>query len=137
MLLAIDLALIIEKLVLISAPASMENLPKDFISMIKAPKSVASRFEKILEKKINMPLAHANLSRVFDKINVGETLIVHDRHDEVVPYSEATAVLENWKEAKLLVTENLGHFQLLKNPDLIEKVSGFVSKNDLVFNTAP
>lgn len=124
----IDNTISIEKLVLIGVPASMENLSNDFMNMIKAPRSVAKRFEKILENKIAMPLASAHLSIAFGKINVGETLVIHDRHDQVVPYSEATTVAESWEDTSLLVTENLGHFQLLKNPDLINRVAGFVAR---------
>ena len=73
-------------------------------------------------------MKEAHFSKAFKKIKVGETLVVHDRHDQVVPYSEATVVAETWNNASLLVTENLGHFQLLKNPDLIDKVSAFILK---------
>ncbi len=123
----IDNSISIEKLVLIGVPSSMENLSNDFMSMIKAPASVARRFEKILESKVGMSLANAHMSNAFEKINVGETLVVHDRHDQVVPYSEATVVAETWKDTSLLVTENLGHFQLLKNPELIRRVTNFVA----------
>ena len=122
----IDPSIAVEKLVLIGVPSSMENLSKDFMKMIKAPSVVAKKFDKILESKINMPLANANVSQAFDKIKVGETLVVHDRNDQVVPYSEAKAVAESWRDTTLLVTENLGHFQLLKNPDLVQKVVNFV-----------
>ena len=124
----IDNSIAIEKLVLIGVPSSMENLSADFMEMIKAPNSVSKQFEKILESKIDMPLSSANLHNSFEKINVGETLVVHDRHDEVVPYSEATAVAETWNNTSLLITENLGHFQLLKNPALVEKVTAFIVK---------
>lgn len=124
----IDNSISIEKLVLIGVPASMENLSNDFMSMIKAPTSVAKRFERILEGKVGMSLANAHLSHAFEKINVGETLVIHDRHDQVVPYSEATIVANTWKDTSLLVTENLGHFRLLKNPELIGKVTDFVTE---------
>lgn len=119
----------VDKLILIAVPSSMENLSKEFMAMIKAPRSIAKRFNKILESKINMPLENANLNQSFAKINVGETLVVHDRHDQVVPYSEAMAVFDSWEDTTLLVTENLGHFQLLKNPELVGKVVGFVKKD--------
>jgi len=124
----IDTSISIEKLVLIGVPSSMVNLSNDFMGMIKAPSTVARKFEDILESKIEMPLEEAHLNKAFKKIKVGETLVIHDRHDQVVPYSEATAVAETWYNTSLLVTENWGHFQLLKNPDLIDKVVAFVSK---------
>lgn len=124
----IDNSISIEKLVLIGVPSSMENLSKDFMKMIKAPSSVAKQFEKLMEDRINMPLADGHLGLAYQKVKVGETLVVHDREDEVIPLGEAEAVFEAWDNTSLLITEGLGHFQLMKNPDVIERVVGFVSK---------
>ena len=123
----LDNSISVDKLVLIGVPASMENISKDYMNMIKAPVSVAKRFDQILESKIDMPLADAHLSRAFEKIKVGETLVVHDKYDQVVPYSEALTVAESWQDTTLLMTENLGHFQLLKNTELVDRVTHFIT----------
>jgi pimeloyl-ACP methyl ester carboxylesterase len=122
----IDNSISIEKLVLIGVPSSMENLFKDFMKMIKAPSSVAKRFEKMLESRMNLPMAKAHISLAYQRLQVGETLVIHDREDQVVPLGEAQAVFEAWDNTSLMVTEGLGHFQLMKNPDVINRVAGFM-----------
>ncbi len=124
----IDNSISIEKLVLIGVPSSMENLSKDFTNLIKAPTSVAKRFEKMLEDRINMPLSEGHLGLAYQRVKVGETLVVHDREDQVIPLDEAHAVVETWENTSLLITEGLGHFLLMKNPDLIKRVTDFVKK---------
>lgn len=115
----------INKLVLIAAPSSLEHMADSFLGTIKAPTPVISRFYKILEDKIGISLSDAQVSKFYDQVQIGETLLVHDKKDEVVPFSEAEAVLENWPSAKLLASNGYGHFYLMKNPDVIEKVVEF------------
>jgi pimeloyl-ACP methyl ester carboxylesterase len=124
----IDNSISIEKLILIGVPSSMENLSKDFIKMIKAPASVAKRFEKMLEGRMNLPMAKAHISLAYQKLQVGETLVIHDREDQVVPLGEAQAVFEAWDNTSLLITEGLGHFQLMKNPDVMKRVADFMKR---------
>ncbi len=115
----------IKKLVLIAAPSSMEYMADSFLNAVKAPMPVISRFYKILEDKVGISMDEAQISKFYSQVKIGETLLVHDKKDEVVPFSEAESVLEKWDSAKLLATDGYGHFHLMKNPDVIEKVVAF------------
>jgi pimeloyl-ACP methyl ester carboxylesterase len=117
--------LFINKLVLIAVPSSMENMADSFIHLIKAPISVASGFYKILENRLGISLADAQVSNFFPNLKIGKTLLVHDKKDEVVPFSETESIIEKWDNASLLATDGYGHFQIMKNPDVVEKVVGF------------
>ncbi|MEZ4982237.1 MAG: hypothetical protein R2769_11760 [Saprospiraceae bacterium] len=52
------------------------------------------------------------------------SLIIHDEEDNVVPFSlpEHFQFLEN---AELAVTEGLGHYRILKNEAVLDKVPSF------------
>ena len=115
----------IKKLVLIAAPSSMEYMADSFIHAIKAPMPVVSRFYKILEDRLGIPLTDAQVSKFYPNLNIGKTLLVHDKKDEVVPFAEAEAILENWDDVRLLASDGYGHYQIMKNPDVIEKVVDF------------
>lgn len=115
----------IDKLVLIASPSSLEHMADHFLNFLKAPMPVVARFYKILESKINLPLTEAHVSKFQDQVNIGETLLVHDRKDEIVPFSEAETVLAKWDRTRLIASDGYGHFQLMKNPDVIDRVVAF------------
>jgi len=120
-----DCDLAIDQLVLIASPSSLEQMADHFLNFIKAPLPVASRFYKILESKIDLPLSEAQVSKFQSQVNIEKTLLVHDKKDEVVPFSEAESVLAAWEKTRLIASDGYGHFQLIKNPDVIDKVVDF------------
>ncbi|MCB0621097.1 MAG: alpha/beta hydrolase, partial [Saprospiraceae bacterium] len=80
----------------------------------------------ILEEKAKRPLEELDLSDAYPELNIREALIVHDRFDQIVPFSSARAIAAGWPNARLLVSEGYGHFRLMKNPDLIAEVAAFL-----------
>lgn len=53
-------------------------------------------------------------------------LVVHDRGDRVVPVGEGEAVAAAWPGAALLITKGLGHQRILRDPNVVREVAGFV-----------
>jgi pimeloyl-ACP methyl ester carboxylesterase len=53
-------------------------------------------------------------------------LIVHDRDDDEVPLTDAQALAQRWPRARLTVTQGLGHYRLLRDPETIEQVVQFI-----------
>ncbi|MCB0366836.1 MAG: alpha/beta hydrolase [Bdellovibrionaceae bacterium] len=55
-------------------------------------------------------------------------LLVHDTQDPDIPHSQSDQLKQKWYGAKLLSTENLGHFKILKDPKVINEIIGFISQ---------
>lgn len=115
----------VNKLVLIAAPSSMEYMADTFMGAIKAPMSVIGHFYKILENRLGIPLKDAQVSKFYDNLKIGNTLLIHDKKDKMVPFSEAESILNQWGSTRLLASDGYGHFQLMKNPDVVERVVAF------------
>ena len=124
----LDPGLSIDKLVYIAVPSSMLRVFENTVRGLRIPKRAAARFKQILEEKAKRPLEELDLSDAYPELNIREALIVHDRFDQIVPFSSARAIAEGWPHARLLVTEGYGHFRLMKNPDLIAQVAGFLAE---------
>ncbi|MFF1573944.1 alpha/beta fold hydrolase [Leifsonia sp. NPDC058292] len=54
------------------------------------------------------------------------TLVIHDREDKEIPYSEATALLQSWPSAELFTTTGLGHQRILRDPNVISHAVEFL-----------
>jgi hypothetical protein len=53
-------------------------------------------------------------------------LVIHDREDREVPFSEGAAVAGSWPGARLLATQGLGHSRILWHPGVVEETVRFL-----------
>lgn len=120
----------VEKLVLIATPNRLSLVLKSAIDMMGVPAKASQKFVNIIEQKLKRSVKETDISQANGKIRVKEALIVHDKNDEVVPFQAAEGIFDAWDNATLLVAEGLGHFKLLKNQSLIEKVAAFITTQD-------
>ncbi|MEL6865943.1 MAG: alpha/beta hydrolase [Bacteroidota bacterium] len=119
-------AIQIKRLVLIGVPSDLSKVLDYFMRSIKAPNAVRKRFFAIMESKINRPVEDTKVSAAYGQVDVEQALIVHDEEDEVVPMRSAKAIASGWPNSTLLVSKGLGHFRLVKNPKLVERVTNFI-----------
>jgi pimeloyl-ACP methyl ester carboxylesterase len=54
-------------------------------------------------------------------------LVIHDHHDETVPFSHGADIARCWPGATLIGTTGLGHSGLLHDPFVISQVLDFVA----------
>ncbi len=116
----------LDKLVLIGVPNRLEFVLEDALNVLKAPKSVARKFKNLIQTKVDVPIQEANVAASGSQLKLGEALIVHDKKDPIVPFSEAETTFQSWDNANLLVVDGLGHFKLMKDKAVVEKVVHFI-----------
>jgi hypothetical protein len=58
-------------------------------------------------------------------------LVVHDRDDDEVPWSDGAAIAAAWPGARLVTTEGLGHRRVLRDPRVVELAVSFVSRGEV------
>jgi len=123
----LDPTIEIEKLVLIAVPASTQKVVRQAMDVMNLPMPVQKRFREIMSAKLNhLPFAETDVHHALGKANVREVLVVHDKFDESVPFESAELVFERWDHVSLLVTQGFGHFRLMKQPEVIERVTRFI-----------
>ena len=57
-------------------------------------------------------------------------LIVHDRGDAEIPYQDGVDTAAAWPGAELLTTEGLGHRLILRDPEVVERATRFVTTGE-------
>lgn len=66
----------------------------------------------------------------FDVLGVDSmppTLIVHDRQDKQVAYTQGEQIADAWSSADLVTTDGLGHLRILRDPEVVSRVVDFVT----------
>lgn len=114
------------KLVLIATPDSMKKVLEDTTQTLRLPKSVQKAFFKMVENRLQREISEADVSRAAGLLHLQEAMLVHDLQDPIVPFATSEHIYKHWENVILVVTEGLGHYRLMKNPDLIERVAAFL-----------
>lgn len=124
----LDPTIKVSKLVLIGVPNRLKWVIQDALDTMKTPKAASKHFIKIIEDKIQAKVREMDIQRAYDKMQVQDALIIHDKRDYVVPFSNAEAIHAGWPNSTLLIAEGYGHYRLMKNPELIGRVGAFVAE---------
>ncbi len=117
----------VEKLVLIAVPDSIHKVLDGVAQTFKLPNSIKKIFFKQVENRLKKPIKEVDVSLSYNKLPVKESLLVYDLQDAVVPFSAGENIYKHWDNTTMLVAEGYGHYRMMKNPDLIERVAGFIN----------
>jgi len=122
----LDPSIELEKFVTIGTPAAFSYPIYNGLNTMNAPPMVRKYFIEKIESVTGMELEKTNFEYLNPFLKIEKTLIVHDKQDEQVNFAEAQKIVKHWKNAELQVTDGFGHFHLIKNPEVIERVVNFI-----------
>ena len=114
-----------KKIVSIGAAASIEESIKDFCYFLGFSDEVKSMLIKYIEEKYGVSLEDHGANKLAKGLK-SKGLIIHDKTDHSVDVKSAEAIHSNWKNSELMITEDLGHNKILKDADVINKITEFV-----------
>ncbi len=117
----------IDKLVLIAVPARTTQVVSDYLELIAMPRPGRVRFRDMLQNHYNhLTFSAVDVENSLANANVNKVLVVHDRSDTAVTFESAGRIFENHANVSMLVTHGFGHFQLVKQKPVIERVTAFI-----------
>jgi pimeloyl-ACP methyl ester carboxylesterase len=123
---AVARGLRVERVVMISGPASFEGVVDRFETAIRLPGRARARLRARLERRGGAAAEELDVARLARSMRV-PALIVHDPDDAEVPFSEAEAIVRAWPGATLHRTSGLGHRRLLRDPATVDAAVAFVT----------
>ncbi len=116
----------IKKIILL-APVSDNRVIFDlYFNFLGTNARVKSGFYDFFKKKYGNP--EALIVSEFAKDFSVKALIIHDKNDEIVPYSQSEKIKAAWENSELILTENLGHS--LRKDIIYDKVMNFLDANE-------
>jgi len=115
----------VEKFILIAGPNRVADIFASFAQAMKLPNTVLTIFHQKVQaiSKRNIE----TMSAVeFLKYYRGESLLIHDQSDRIVPFSEAETVARGI-EGNLFATTGFGHFRILAAKNVLKKITNFLT----------
>lgn len=111
-----------QQLILVAPPASIRTVVDRMLQQMSLSRSARTTFETLFEGKFG-PRVWQDFS--FEGIGpllatATDTVIIHDRKDREIPWSEGEQVSMTISNARLCSTDRLGHYRILRANAFLE-----------------
>ncbi|WED43265.1 alpha/beta hydrolase [Legionella cardiaca] len=126
-ILATDKGFSVSKLVLVSSPCDLQKIFDNFTHFMGLSPRSRRYFQSYIEKEAALKVRDVQPKEIIKRIGK-PILIIHDKKDAEVPYSEALQLTADLHDYDYLFTEGLGHRRILKSEQLLDKIVSFFRK---------
>lgn len=117
----------VEKAILIAAPNRYGKINERFCDAVGLSPEARHHFLNIVSYKVGFQIRESQLASYFSRVNQ-EVLLIHDRNDKELPYTESEELALSNAKSKLIITDGHGHRRILKADILVEKCVEFMRK---------
>ena len=115
------------QLATIAAPSSVADAMTQFGKKLGWSSHLLATTMEYTENKFNTTLESVSAASLSQTIWC-DGLIIHDENDDQVSLKNAEFIHQGWKNSKLYITHQLGHFKILHHPQTFEALGGFFPK---------
>lgn len=113
----------VEKLVLLGAPSNFEGIFKRYKGMMGYNKKVSDGIDHFILDRFGHLPNYYHIKNFSENIH-SKGLVIHDKEDTIIPYSDALEYQEFYKNSQLISTSGLGHG--LKSKEINEHILDFI-----------
>lgn len=118
----------VDKLIFLTNPNQMEEIFREFQQIIGLGNRAYQGLKKITEQKLGESLAAVSVEECLKRCQFNELNLIHDKNDKVLSYRNSEQIIEVHPTAKLHTFENIGHYKMLWNSEVIEKCLEILAK---------
>lgn len=115
----------VEKLILLGAPSNFVGVFERYVKMMGYNERITQSINDIVQDRYQNTPEHFNAAKFSESI-AAQGLLIHDKYDAVIPYSDAEDFKNFYKNSKLITTEGFGHG--LKSETIDEHILEFLSR---------
>jgi pimeloyl-ACP methyl ester carboxylesterase len=120
-----------EKAVLISPPADLVGHSRRFARWYWMPEAVRRAMQSGIEERYGMPWEDLEVARLASRLSA-PALVIHDREDRHVPWTQGARVARHWPGARLMSTDGLGHARILEDEGVTRAAADFIAGRSAV-----
>jgi pimeloyl-ACP methyl ester carboxylesterase len=121
--------------VLVSPPADMIGYSRRFARWHWMPEAVRRAMQAAIEERYGVLWESLDMRRLAARLKA-RALVIHDRDDRVVPWTQGAQVASHWPAARLLSTDGLGHRRILEDDFVTRAAADFVSGRSSIVHPA-
>ena len=118
----------VDALVLLAPAPRLDRALKTFARMLRLSPNAVAGLKGTIERRYGAGVWHALSGHTLAAQVDVPGLIVHDRDDPQVALADSEELHSAWRGSRLVVTEELGHGRILRDPKVIDAVTGFLAE---------
>lgn len=125
--LALNKGISIRKMVCLSGFCWLSSTVKKFSQLAQLTPQGENELFAMMEDKFGKDVWQVfSIDRRVTNLNI-PALLFHDRQDRESSLQESEAIAKAWRGSQLVVTEGLGHYRILRSPQVIEQTVKFIT----------
>jgi len=132
---AISRGLRLHSAVLVSPPSDLVGYSRQFARWMWMPEPLRRAMQAAIEERFGLRWVEIEVPRLAPRLNT-RALVIHDRGDRVVPWTQGAALARAWPGARLLSTVGLGHGRILESSVVAHAAADFLTGRTEVANLA-
>jgi pimeloyl-ACP methyl ester carboxylesterase len=125
----------LESVVLFSPSADIVGYSRRFARWHWIPEGIRRSMQTAIEERYGVTWDELDAARLAPRLSA-RALVVHDRDDQIVPWTQGARVASLWPNARLLSTDGLGHGRILANEGVARAAADFIAGRSQVASPA-
>ncbi|HUQ24782.1 MAG TPA: alpha/beta fold hydrolase [Burkholderiales bacterium] len=125
----------LESMVLVSPPADIVGYSRRFARWHWIPEGIRRSMQTAIEDRYGVTWDELEVARLAPRLGA-RALVIHDRDDRIVPWTQGARVAGLWPKARLLSTDGLGHGRILADEGVARAAAEFISGRSQVASVA-
>ncbi len=117
----------LDKMVFLTGPNKVQNIFQEFKSIVQMGDRAYKKMVDITEEILGEPISNISIANNLKNGKYEDLLLIHDKHDKILPYSNSEEIREVVERSSLETFENVGHYRMLWNKDIIDRCSEFLN----------
>jgi pimeloyl-ACP methyl ester carboxylesterase len=115
-----------EKVVLVSPPADLVGYSRRFARWHWMPEAVRRAMQSAIEERYGVLWENLEVAHLAPRLRAA-ALVIHDRDDRMVPWTQGARVAHLWAGARLMSTGGLGHGRILADEAVARAAAEFIA----------
>jgi len=129
--LAIARGLPVRRAVIIGTSLDVGAYARRFARWHGMPERVREAMQAAIEERFGVRWSQLDVAKLAPRL-AAPALVIHDREDRAVPFTEATRLAHLWPQARLLLTRGLGHRRILEDERVARAAADFIAGRSAV-----
>jgi len=125
----------LESVVLIAPPADLVGYSRRFARWYWIPEAIRDSMQAAIEERYGVRWEDLEPARLAPRLGA-RALVIHDRDDRMIPWTQGARIAGLWPKARLLSTDGLGHGRILADESVARAAAEFISGRSQVASPA-
>ncbi|UXP32226.1 alpha/beta hydrolase [Reichenbachiella agarivorans] len=122
----------VDHLVFLTTPNKIEDVFLEFANFIGLSTKAHHKTLHMAEAILQEPISNLTVAHLGQFINSKNLLIIHDKTDKVISQEKSIAVSQAWLDSKLDLIDKTGHYRMLWDKNVIQKVSNQLTASQTI-----